>query len=183
MRNRILTKESVLDAAEKIIVEEGMAQCSMRRISSALGVAVGTIYNYYVSREELLVDLFTISWKRTVSKVQSVVDPSRARGDQIGEFFDVILEDVKNRNGLGKEIYIFNSYVKEVEENTLNIRKELSRILASILNQKVGEEKANEVICLWMITIFVDALINERELSDVERKMMVKIIAIDFDLD
>jgi len=182
MRNRILTKESVLEAAGKIIVEEGMPQCSMRRIASVLGVAVGTIYNYYKSREELLVDLFTISWKLTIQKVQSVVDPSRSRGEQLADFFDTIMEDVKTRNGLGKEIYIFNSYVKVVEENTLNIRKELSRILASILNQKAGEEKANEVICLWMITIFVDALINERELSDHERQMMVQIIAIDFNL-
>ena len=182
MRNRILTKESVLDAAEKIIVEEGMSQCSMRHISSALGVAVGTIYNYYSSREELLIDLFTISWKRTVMKAQSVVDASKERGLQITEFFDVVMADVKNRNGLGKEIYIFNSYVKDVEEKTLNIRNELSLVLEAILNQKTGEEKANKVLCRWMITIFVDALINERELTDDERLMMIQIIELDFDL-
>lgn len=183
MRNRILTKASVIDAAEKIIVDEGMAQCSMRRISGGLGVAVGTIYNYYGSREELLVDLFTISWKRTIQKVQSIVVPSRSRGVQITDFFKVITEDVKNRNGLGKNIYIFNSYVNAVEEEIFNIRNELSLILASILNQKVGDEKANEVLCHWMITIFVDALINDRNLTEDEWSMMVQIISFDFEIN
>ncbi len=182
MRNRILTKESVLEAAEVIIVNEGMAHCSMRRISGALGVAVGTIYNYYESREELLVDLFTISWNKTIRKAKKVVDQSVPRKVQLTEFIDVINSDVANRNGLGKEVYIFNSYVKDVETNTLNIRRELRTILESILNQRKGHKEADLILSHWIMTIYIDSLINERAMTDHEMTMLAQLIDVDFAL-
>ena len=180
MRNRILTKESVLDAAEKIIVAEGMKQCSMRRISSALGVAVGTIYNYYESREELLVDLFTISWGKSVMKARRVVNPAIGRHIQLNQFFDVINEDVANRHGLGKEIFIFNNYVKDINENTLSIRRELRAIVDEILNQKEGHEVSNSILSRWIMTVFVDSLIDDRVMTDAEMSMLSQIIDVEF---
>lgn len=180
MRNRILTKESVLEAAEIIIINEGMDHCSMRRISGALGVAVGTIYNYYESREELLVDLFTISWNKTIKKAKSVVEPSKPRDQQLMNFINVINLDVANRNGLGKEVYIFNSYVKEVETNTLNIRNELRAILELILNQKKGRKVADLILSHWIMTIYIDSLVNDRVMSSDEMVMLKQLIDVDF---
>lgn len=182
MRNRILTKEVVLDAAEKVIINEGMAQCSMRRIASELGVAVGTLYNYYDSREALLVDLFTISWKRTIKGAENVVDASQGRWHQLEQFFDVINEDVKNRHGLGKEIYIFNSFRKESNEGVLNIQRALLQVVEEILNQKKGAEVENKVLSGWIMTLLVDALVNEREMTPSEMKMLAQVIEVDFDL-
>lgn len=154
----------------------------MRRISGELGVAVGTIYNYFESREELLVELFTISWKRTIEHVEGVIDASKEQWVQLKTFFEVIAEDVKSRNGLGKEIYIFNSYKEQRDEHVLNIRVELLHVVERILNQKSGSEEANEILARWIMTVFVDALVNDRIMTHNEMQMLSQVIATDYTL-
>ena len=181
MRNKILTKQSVLEAAEKIIVKDGMSSCSMRRIASGLGVAVGTIYNYYDSREELLIELFTISWDRTVANARKLVDPSECPWRQIERIINLVEDDVKNRNGLGKDIYIFHNYQEEVLKNTLNIRDMLTEVIVQVLNQKVDAEEANLVLGRWLMTVLIDALIAGRRIDDFEMNMIRQVVELDFE--
>ena len=46
-------KQQILDAAVKIITNNGFSKLSMRRIAAQLGVSATTIYNYYTSKDEL----------------------------------------------------------------------------------------------------------------------------------
>ncbi|HQL42906.1 MAG: TetR/AcrR family transcriptional regulator [Spirochaetes bacterium] len=46
-------KQQILDAAVKIISNNGFSKLSMRRIAAQLGVSATTIYNYYTSKDEL----------------------------------------------------------------------------------------------------------------------------------
>ena len=47
------TRESILDTALSIIIEEGFKNLSARKIASRLGITATTIYNYYTSMDEL----------------------------------------------------------------------------------------------------------------------------------
>jgi AcrR family transcriptional regulator len=47
------TKEKILDAALKLIIEEGFNKLSMRKIASRLGITAANIYNYYSSKDEI----------------------------------------------------------------------------------------------------------------------------------
>jgi AcrR family transcriptional regulator len=48
-----IVKQQILDAAVKIITNNGFSKLSMRRIAAQLGVSATTIYNYYTSKDEL----------------------------------------------------------------------------------------------------------------------------------
>jgi AcrR family transcriptional regulator len=58
-RLRLAVHESLLEAAERAIVEEGVEGASLLSIAKRAGVAVGTIYNYFSDRQELFRELFT----------------------------------------------------------------------------------------------------------------------------
>ena len=57
-RLRVAVRDSILEAAERAIVEEGLEGASLVSIARRAGVAVGTIYNYFVDRQELFRELF-----------------------------------------------------------------------------------------------------------------------------
>src|SRR5260221_8802071 len=57
-RMRLAVHESLLEAAERALVEEGVEGASLQSIARRAGVAVGTIYNYFVDRQELFRELF-----------------------------------------------------------------------------------------------------------------------------
>lgn len=58
-RFRHAVRESLLDAAEESIVEDGVEGASLQSIARRAGVAVGTIYNHFHDGPELFRELFT----------------------------------------------------------------------------------------------------------------------------
>ena len=53
--NKVVTsKEEILAASRELVLEKGIMSLSMRSVAEACGVAVGSIYNYFPSKAELL---------------------------------------------------------------------------------------------------------------------------------
>ncbi|MBM5573819.1 TetR/AcrR family transcriptional regulator [Deefgea sp. CFH1-16] len=50
-------RQQILDGARRIFIELGFASSSVEKIAKAAGVAKGTIYNYFDSKEALFVAL------------------------------------------------------------------------------------------------------------------------------
>ena len=46
-------REAILDVAQQVFLEEGLAAASMSSIASRLGGSKGTLYNYFKSKDEL----------------------------------------------------------------------------------------------------------------------------------
>ncbi len=61
-RTELVPKEAVRDAAERIALSQGPAAVTMRRVAEACGVAVGTLYRHYPSKDELLADVIGGFW-------------------------------------------------------------------------------------------------------------------------
>jgi AcrR family transcriptional regulator len=85
-RLRHAVHESLLEAAERSIVEDGVEGASLLSIAKRAGVAVGTIYNYFHDRQELFRELFS---KRR-SEMLSAIDEGMKEG--VGEPFRAQLD-------------------------------------------------------------------------------------------
>ncbi|MCM3039890.1 TetR family transcriptional regulator [Paenibacillus motobuensis] len=71
--------EMILDAAEKVIAENGFHGSQVARIAKEAGVADGTIYLYFKNKEDILISLFqnrlgnlVESFKNNISEEDSV---------------------------------------------------------------------------------------------------------------
>jgi AcrR family transcriptional regulator len=58
-RLRESTWMAIVDAAEAVGATDGLAATSLQSIAQKAGIAVGTIYNYFADRNELIEALFT----------------------------------------------------------------------------------------------------------------------------
>jgi membrane fusion protein (multidrug efflux system) len=85
-RLRVAVRDSILEAAERSIVEEGLEGASLLSIARRAGVAVGTIYNYFHDRQELFRELFG------TRKAELVTALDHGMKDVSGEPFDAQLE-------------------------------------------------------------------------------------------
>ncbi|MFR6022791.1 MAG: TetR/AcrR family transcriptional regulator [Oscillospiraceae bacterium] len=54
MNNTVTSKEDILAASREIISREGLPAVSIRSVAAACGVSVGSIYNYFDSKAELV---------------------------------------------------------------------------------------------------------------------------------
>ncbi|MBP1745201.1 MAG: bacterial regulatory s, tetR family protein [Firmicutes bacterium] len=63
-------KQLILDEAKKILYSEGYSKLSMRNISKACGIALGTIYNYYPTKHDLVIGMMSDYWNENMNKLE-----------------------------------------------------------------------------------------------------------------
>src|SRR6476620_12063950 len=85
-RQRAERAALILDAAQEVLTERGYNDASMDEIATRAGIAKGTLYLHFASKEDLLVALFQqqisgfLAW---VDQVSADTQTVRARLEQI----------------------------------------------------------------------------------------------------
>ena len=67
------TRDALLDAAERLMVEAGYAAVSSRRVAAQAGVNVGLVYYYFATMDELFIALFRRGAQRSLERQAEVL--------------------------------------------------------------------------------------------------------------
>ena len=62
-------KEALLQDARIILKEQGYVQLTIRRVADDCHIAVGTVYNYFPSKEMLAAGVMLADWQKTLQNV------------------------------------------------------------------------------------------------------------------
>ncbi|WP_312694467.1 TetR/AcrR family transcriptional regulator [Caproiciproducens sp.] len=63
MNTVITSKEAILTASRKIAIEKGLYSINMREVAKVCGVALGSVYNYFPSKADLVTATTEDIWK------------------------------------------------------------------------------------------------------------------------
>lgn len=79
MGNRsVVSKDQILDAAYDIATTQGLGALSIRAVAAACGVAVGTVYNSYPTKSELINDVVGKFWRQAFSACMGEAEAGEA---------------------------------------------------------------------------------------------------------
>ncbi len=73
-RNPETTRGMILDMTEKLMIEEGYAAVSSRRIARELGLNAATVHYYYPVTDDIFIDLHRRMTERQMEKLRTVVE-------------------------------------------------------------------------------------------------------------
>lgn len=62
MNTIITSKEAILDMSKKLVTEQGLQAINIRSVASACGVSIGSIYNYFSSKSDLIAATIENIW-------------------------------------------------------------------------------------------------------------------------
>lgn len=128
-------KNEIIDTAAKLFVTKGYEQCSVNDILNTIGIAKGTFYHYFKSKEDVLDAVIDKTSSRLSEKITMVADNSElAPEDKILHVFLSMRVDEKIEELLIEEMH--------KSENALMHQKSLVssvNILTPILTQIVSE--------------------------------------------
>jgi AcrR family transcriptional regulator len=78
MRDGQSTKRKIHEAALRLFVEKGVAETSVRELTQAAGIAEGTLYRHYESKDALVADLFASNYAAFAQRLRDL--PPRSAG-------------------------------------------------------------------------------------------------------
>ena len=67
MRKKITSREKILDAAMEIAIREGVDHVSIRKLAKSCGIGLGSMYNYYPDKENLIRAVSETFWDRILT--------------------------------------------------------------------------------------------------------------------
>jgi len=84
---REAVRERLCDAAAKLLVEEGEAALSMRRLAAEVGCSAMAPYRYFADKEALIAAIRTAAFNRLADALDGVAADGRHRAADIGDAY------------------------------------------------------------------------------------------------
>lgn len=69
-------REQLLNEAKKQITENGYAQTTIRSVAKACGFGIGTVYNYFPSKDMLVASFMAEDWKQCMKDIEDHMSDS-----------------------------------------------------------------------------------------------------------
>lgn len=91
-------RECILECAREIIDQEGPQNLSIRTLSQKVGVASGTIYNYFANKDEILLVITEETWKHALIEMNQQIT-AVCFTQQLRDIYEFLKEEISNSTG------------------------------------------------------------------------------------
>lgn len=132
--------DKIFQAAMDLFGEHGYQGVDMKKISKKVGIAVGTLYNYYPNKQQLFLDVFQKSWHGTLATLDKVMSVNIKGRVKLIEMIKVLNEEMQQRKGLGRELFMANVLRNEEEDVWCILYDGLRQRIRQVLLQIQVEE-------------------------------------------
>lgn len=145
-------KEVILSQAKKIAVSDGISKINIRAVAKNSGIAIGTVYNYFPSKGDLLISVVTEFWDEAFTDLEGITSTS-------SNFFD----------NLEKIYRVLDDYLHHFKENWLN-QLALLKADEKVMARKKEEEYFQKVHDKLILLIDRDPDLQDYPWSEVISK-------------
>lgn len=135
-------REKILDAAEKIFARDGFFAAKVADVAKDAGVADGTIYLYFKSKDDLLISLFESRMERVIGTLAAAIATvPTARGKLLAlikTYVGLVKDQPSTAEIMTVELRQSSKFMKEYDNPKF---AELLRLIAGIVSdgQAAGE--------------------------------------------
>lgn len=143
--NNYNLKEKILASAKGIALEEGISKINIRSVAEKSGVSIGTVYNYYPKKADLLVAVIEDFWLGALAEIDF-----KTLGDK--NFYEKIQEVYNNLYAYFhnfKENWLEQIFLIDEKEKKLGRKKEteyFAKICTMIISLMDKDENISEKI-------------------------------------
>lgn len=106
---------------------------SMRDIASEVGIAVGTLYNYYPNKWELYIEVFEESWRETYQILKNNCE--QLKKDYLINYLKILYSEMKNKKAIVRELFRFIMNDLEINEEEQKQKFKRVRFPKVLINQ------------------------------------------------
>jgi len=152
----------IIEAAIKVIAENGYHASQVSKIAKQANVADGTIYLYFKNKEDILVSVFKEKMGKFIDKTIQAIDEKADVADKLFTFIEMHYKQLAETPQLAVVTQLELRQSKQVLRYEINkILKTYLDVIDSIIEQGVKEEKINREINPRLIRQMIFGTIDE----------------------
>lgn len=169
MNTVVTSKEAILEVSRQIIAEEGWTAVSIRNVSGKCGVSIGSIYNYFGSKADLVSqtiesvwhDIFHLSehgenFDDFIKCVRWIFESAEKGGEKYPGFFSLhSMSFLGGEKSQGKKL--MERSRKHMREGLLSALNKDSNVRSDAFGESLSKEQFIDII----FSMIVSALLNE----------------------
>ncbi|GKX28367.1 hypothetical protein SH1V18_08470 [Vallitalea longa] len=113
-------RENIIKTAINIFNEQGFDAIDMRKIAKDCHIAVGTLYNYFPNKKELMYEVFNRLWYESMNVLDNLIDSSIGNEELFIDYILCLYEEMEKKKGIGFDLLrleVIEAKDKSVKEN------------------------------------------------------------------
>lgn len=180
----IISKEKILKESRDLVAEEGLDSLSIRKLAKKCDLAVGTIYNYFSSKDDLMISTIESVWEdifRIEDYDQEADDFLKYLSDifthlslgieKYPNFFTIHSLSFKSQS-IGKAKDSMATYIEKLRENLIYILDKDPNIKKDAFDDDFTKDDLVEFIISTSLCFIVDKNYNKDLLLKIVKKTL-----------
>ena len=120
-------REQLLAEAKKQIAEFGYEKTTIRSVASACGLGIGTVYNYFPSKDTLIASFLLVDWQNALANMKKSVSANLQTTLKV--VYDEIKAFIKRNEVLFSDKDASKSYSLSFPERHSLLRSQIAEII------------------------------------------------------
>lgn len=155
------TRKLILDATEKLMVEEGYAAVSSRRVAQELGLNAATVHYYYPTTDDLFIALHRHMTESQVEQLETVLSST----DPLEAFW--VFQSGWSQTALGVEFLALSNHRKAICDRLAGFTSGARQVQTQRLTAAIGELSVDPAVlppvALTTILVAIGRLLANEE--------------------
>ena len=142
-------ESKLIEEAKKQIEKEGYGAVTIRSIATACGVGVGTVYNYFSSKEELLATYMLADWNTCIAAIQAVSRYSDSPAPVVRCIYDQLVAYASRHQAVFRDEAAFSTFAASFGRYHTMLRGQLAEPLRKFCSCDFASDFIAESLLTW----------------------------------
>ena len=145
-------QQRLKDAAKQLVWEVGYGDMTIRSVAAACGIGVGTVYNYYASKDELLAAWMLDDWNECIAAMEQGAAGEETAEAVVRTVYDRLSDFARDHAPLFQDEAAATSFSKSFRSYHALLRGQVAAPLRRFFSDDFGAEFAAESLLIWTMS-------------------------------
>jgi AcrR family transcriptional regulator len=132
----------LLEETRNQIKERGYKETTVRSVASALSIGLGTLYNYFESKDMLVASFMLEDWNEIVGNIHRRLESALTSSDKLRFIYVGLLDFYKKHEAIFKDPGARRTFSHSTEERHPLLISQISAMVMPALDESEAENKS-----------------------------------------
>lgn len=143
--------QRLMDEAKRQVSERGYGATTIRSVARGCGVGIGTVYNYFPSKDMLIAGFMLADWNVCTEKIQTVSDGAQAPEPVLHCIYQQIREFARQYSALFQDAAAISGFAGSFGHYHGRLRSQLAAPLEKFCADGFQAEFIAETLLTWTV--------------------------------